>query len=197
MKAVAIFSVVLVFGANCVTANPTCPEFDVVKNFDMHRYLGVWYEYSNYFADFQAAKDCVYAEYSDGTTPGGPPQVDVINHGVNVITGEEGQEEGEAVVAEPENPEKPAKLIVNFDSQPAFTRATTANYNVIDTDYTSYAIVYSCTERRDILWIITRERNPDQDLIAEVEQKVKDNSIFDFDRLTRTNQAGCTNGPQS
>merc|ERR1712212_1414099 len=58
----------------------------------------------------------------------------------------------------------------------------------------SSAIVYSCTERRDILWIITRDRNPDQDLIAEVEQKVKDNPIFDFDRLTRTNQAGCTNG---
>ena len=69
---------------------------------------------------------------------------------------------GSAVLGEPSNPSRPGKLIVNFDSQPSFARSSTTNYNVVDTDYNSYAIVYSCGEKvfgllkSEFLWILTR-----------------------------------------
>jgi hypothetical protein len=55
------------------------------------QYLGLWYEYSNYFAIFQAFQDCVSALYTDetptssyaGTRPA--PKLGVLNRGRNVL----------------------------------------------------------------------------------------------------------------
>jgi len=200
MKATVIFSVQLIFWANCINAQElaygSCPRFNVVKNFDIHKYLGTWYEYSNYFARFQAFGDCVKAEYSDETQPDGTPQIGVINQSVSQLTGNSSAATGEAVLAEPNNPEKPAKLIVNFDRQPVFTRSTTANYNVIDTDYKSYSIVYTCKEeqsvKKELLWILTRERNPPQKLIRRAEYIIRGRGL-DTSRLLKITQVGCTN----
>ena len=97
-------------------------------------------DYLNYFNHYLNLKD-VYKNSSKGTP----------NSAV-----------GSAVLGEPSNPSRPGKLIVNFDSQPSFARSTTTNYNVVDTDYNSYAIVYSCGEKvfglikSECLWILTR-----------------------------------------
>merc|ERR1712038_2057343 len=83
-----------------------CPNFPVKQNFDLQRYLGRWYEYSNYFAIFQSFGDCVTADYTDSTPrlfqgtisgifgPGKPDDVSkhrikigVINRSINSITG--------------------------------------------------------------------------------------------------------------
>ena len=55
------------------------------------QYLGLWYEYSNYFAIFQAFQDCVTAFYTDetpsssysGVTPA--LKIGVLNRGRNVL----------------------------------------------------------------------------------------------------------------
>ena len=55
------------------------------------QYLGQWYEYSNYFAIFQAFQDCVTALYTDETPSssyGGrapAPKIGVNNKGRNVL----------------------------------------------------------------------------------------------------------------
>jgi len=46
-----------------------CPNISVIQNFEPQRYLGRWFEYSNYFAIFQLFGDCVTADYSDVSEP--------------------------------------------------------------------------------------------------------------------------------
>ena len=73
-------------------------------------------------------------------------------------------------------------------------RSNEANYNIVDTDYQSYTIVYTCSEKLflkfELLWILTRERNPSPQLIDSVEQKIKAAGI-DTSRLKKTKQTDC------
>ena len=104
--------------------------------------------------------------------------------------------EGSATLGEPNNPSKPGKLIVRFDGQPAFTQSTTTNYNILDTDYDSYAIVYSCNQKffdlfkTELLWILTRERSPSYSVIQKAMSVIRKQGI-DTRRLKRTRQTGC------
>ena len=104
--------------------------------------------------------------------------------------------EGSAVLGEPDNASRPGKLIVNFDGQPSFARSTTTNYNILDTDYDSYAIVYSCSSKffgllkSEFLWILTRERNPPTSVIEQATQIIQSQGI-DTKRLKITRQTDC------
>ena len=181
------------------------------------QYLGRWYEYSNYFALFQLFGDCVTADYSDVSQPH-KTRIKVVNRSVNSLWVEEkpllkipknclniwvgyfrkgtpNVAEGSATLGEPNNPHKPGKLIVRFDAQPAFTQSTETNYNIIDTDYTSYAIVYSCNSKlflfkSELLWILTREKNPPSSVINRAMAIIRANGI-DTRRLKKTRQTNC------
>lgn len=46
-----------------------------------------------------------------------------------------------------------------------------ADYRVLSTDYTNYAVVYSCTQvasalKFEMAWLLTRERTPSAELIS-------------------------------
>ncbi len=79
-------------------------------------------------------------------------------------TGAKQVAKGSAVLNDPFDPLVPGELVVNFEEQPAFSkfvalkwksdlrnnstlftaRARSTNYNIIDTDYENFSIVYSC-----------------------------------------------------
>jgi len=115
---------------------------------------------------------------------------------VNKFTGNANVAEGSATLGEPDNASKPGKLIVNFDGQPSFARSTTTNYNILDTDYDSYAIVYSCSPKffgllkSEFLWILTRERNPSASVIQNAMAIIEGQGI-DTNRLKLTRQTNC------
>merc|ERR1711915_242952 len=188
-------SLILVIGiASSVRAQEIswgqCPNFSVIQNFDTAQYLGEWYEYSNYFAIFQLFSDCVKANYTDISTSD-ETKIKVVNSGVNRFTNNPNVAEGSAVLGEPDNASRPGKLIVNFDSQPSFARSTETNYNIVDTDYTSYAVVYFCEQKffdlfkTELLWILTRERIPSQAVIDKATSIIKAQGI-DTKRLKKT-----------
>jgi len=167
-----------------------CPKYEVKQNFDKDKYLGKWYEYSNYFAVFQLFGKCVVAEYTD-KSDGAVVKIGVKNSSKNTIFGTYSSVTGTAVLAEPDNSAVPASLIVNFGRR----RSSKANYNIIDTDYDNYAIVYFCKNeffffKSELLWILTRAQKPDPALIAQTESKIKAAGI-DTSRLKKTDQTGC------
>ena len=148
-----------------------------LTSFDISRYTGTWYEYSNVFEVFQIGGKCVRATYTDN----GGGTVGVFNEQIKSLwvyrrttyilrillknyldpiwllhfrTGSYGSINGTARLADPGY----AEFVVNFDKVPCqywenletkwnqsiLVTTSTPNYRVLDTDYTSFSIVYNC-----------------------------------------------------
>lgn len=176
---VSVFMVAGVLGQSPFTGK--CPKQDVVQNFDVNRYAGIWYENRNYFAIFQVGGDCVTATYSL------QPNSDVVKV-VNsqTILGFQNNITGTATITDPSKNE--GKLSVAFFGQ----QADESNYWVLDTDYTSYTVVWSCQDRifnlnTQFLWILTRERFPSAATIETALGVVRTRGL-DESRLSLTTQ---------
>lgn len=125
-----------------------CPQPAVQKDFDTERYLGTWFGIQKLPHAFQKS-ECSTATYSLKS----PGVVGVFNRGllangtVSTISG----------TATAKDPSEPAKLLVTFFN----TNSPPAPYWVLDTDYDSYSLVYSCTDledqHKDHAWIMSRE----------------------------------------
>ncbi|TMW41770.1 hypothetical protein DOY81_013150, partial [Sarcophaga bullata] len=70
-----------------------------------------------------------------------------------------------------------------------------SNYWVLDTDYDNYSVVYSCTPlskntRATIVWILTRNPFPGDQIVEQAVKVLKDNDISLLP-LQMTNQISC------
>ena len=132
-----------------------CPKAQTVQDFDFEKYQGVWYEMLRSKGNTFEKGDCVTANYSmrdDG-------YVRVVNsqqkHDSNGNLVARDYAEGWAKFR---GSESEGKLGVKFSSfQPSY-----ANYDVVDTDYETYALIYHCHEGvlsgyTELAWVLTRE----------------------------------------
>jgi len=175
--------------------NPLIPHFfnscAGIENFETSKYLGVWYEYANTFEVFQIGSKCVRATYTqDGD------KVGVKNEQLNKWFGFYNSVEGSARPADPNNTSV-AELKVSFDNIPFQTESVgkvAPNYVVVDTDYTSFAIVYSCSKvwrsSRESLWLLTREQKPAATLVEEAYSTMTQLGL-PVGSLKTTNQDNC------
>lgn len=152
-------------------AEDSCPTYDVVTDFNLEAYLGTWYQAAvNHEFQARFGGQCVNAEYA--AIDAGTISVDNSSQ-----QGEEGAFEarthvtGTARLADPESDE--ARLLVSLTS-------VDSPYNVLKTDYTSYALVYSCTEtskgKVQAAYLLTREMNP-------VLEPLVDTATFEFAKV--------------
>lgn len=167
-----------------------CPEVDVAvaNNFDLDKYLGLWYEAEKYPFVFEVAGKCITATY--GKMENG--DVSVVNRQINRFTGNEGKVSGTATII------SPGKLSVKFDSLPSPANNLEANYWILDTDYTTFAVVYSCKDLSGLMsgkmvWILTREQNPDPGTLRKAYDVMDKNKITKA-YLLRTDQFSCSPG---
>lgn len=123
---------------------------EAVKNFDVDRYLGTWYEIARFDFRFERDLDNVSAQYSlneDGN-------VRVLNSGYNYKTGEWKKADGLAKFREDKNT---AKLKVSFFG-PFY-----AGYNVIALDE-NYRYALVAGKNLDYLWILSRTKDIPDDV---------------------------------
>jgi len=57
-----------------------------------------------------------------------------------------------------------------FDLQVHFPFTPAGDYWLLDTDYTGYAIVYTCSDvlglfKSEFAWLLTREKNPSEEVV--------------------------------
>lgn len=127
----------------------------VVKNLDIQRYLGTWYEIARYDHRFERGLVGVTATYTmkdDGS-------LKVVNRGYkNNLNGKASEVIGKAKIP---NPQEPAKLKVSF------FWFFYGDYYVLelDNDY-QWAVVGSKSDK--YLWILSRSPQMDPDLYQSI-----------------------------
>eukprot|EP00347_Sterkiella_histriomuscorum_P022798 403337119 len=108
-----------------------CPDYQLMENFDATRYVGKWYEiYRDKDTTFEAGTNCCVVNY--GLI--GEGKVSVYNRAIYDDSGEVNSIRGIATC-------KGSNCKVKFD--PFYIPP--GPYFVVDTDYSNYAVVYSCT----------------------------------------------------
>jgi len=137
-----------------------CPKVSTMLDFDPIPYLGDWYQQGGNPTWYQpASTGCVKAVYGDN----GDGTVSIHNYGANSDE-EHGWQSGE-VCGYAETTDVGGVLKVYFPFIPV-----AADYEVLETDYESYACVYSCAAdvlvaHTEIGYILTREQEYNQELV--------------------------------
>ena len=164
----------------------SCPkDYKPMENFDKERYMGDWYEQvRDKYTPFEIGAGCQVASYAlndDGS-------IAVKNYSHQIWRGWDSGE-GTAIVADTGD----ASLIVDFDEMPNIDDVV--NYTVLDTDYDTYTVVYSCDNFMpfaywDFLWILSREKKLDSDtlrqVIGTIRERLPDYDFFNNVQRTRT-----------
>jgi len=119
-----------------------------VKNFDIERYLGTWYEIARLDHRFERGLNQVSTQYGMRRDGG----VDVINRGYDNATGEWKEATGRAYsLGSPQQ----GSLKVSF-FWPFY-----AGYHVFELDQQNYSYALVSGPDRDYLWILSRTRTLD------------------------------------
>ncbi|KAL6434291.1 hypothetical protein ACFW04_006017 [Cataglyphis niger] len=183
-KIILTFSV-LAWASAQIPSLGFCPEYIPMANFDMQRFLGVWYESERYFQLTEVVSRCVMTNYTKGLDG----RYHVSNEVTNRFTGVKRILEGEIKPAASKAEE--GKLQVKYTTIP-LTPET--KYSVLETDYDSYAVLWSCQGIGPVhaqsAWVMTRDRIPPGEVLQKaygVLDKYKISKTF----FVKTDQADC------
>ncbi|KZS04797.1 Apolipoprotein d [Daphnia magna] len=145
-----------------------CPSFSVLKDFEMDKYLGTWYQIERYFSFPGMSGKCwTQTYYPDPEVEGRYKlRMDYRDFVVeNKMTAEMDIYQDMA--------DDPATLTSQLFSMPF----TADDYQVLSTDYTNYAIEYRCEDRglfqrRESLWLLSRSPFPKSWVMKEARSVV-------------------------
>lgn len=153
-------------------------EYETIKNFDLKKYLGKWYEIARFDYRFEKDLYAVTAEYSlreDG-------KIKVVNSGhKGSPTGPLSSAKGKAKLGAPDDPQRPGYLKVSF-----FWFFYSPYYILeIDPDY-RYVLVGG--KNHKYLWIMSRNPTLPQDITQMLIDKAKQMG-FETSKLLFTQQS--------
>ncbi len=169
-----ILSATIAFYTTSCKSNKIMIDNSTVKQLDIDRYLGTWYEIARFPHSFERGLVGVTATYSlneDGT-------IKVVNQGFkDSLNGDLSVANGKAKVP---NPENPARLRVSF------FWIFYSDYRVmeLDDEY-QWAVVGSSSS--NYLWILSRKPQISEVLLADLKKRIKKRG-YDLSKLQLVEQ---------
>lgn len=132
----------------------------VIKNFDVNRYLGTWYEIARFDHSFEKGLEKVTANYSLRNDGG----IKVVNKGFDSVKNKWKDAEGKAYFLD--NPNI-GRLKVSFFG-PFY-----ASYNIITLDENNYSYSMVCGPNKSYLWILSRTPQLNDSIKSSLLNKAK------------------------
>ncbi|ABG39109.1 Lipocalin-like protein [Paraglaciecola sp. T6c] len=145
-----------------------------VKDFELQRYLGKWYEIARHDHSFERGLEQVTAQYSMRDDGG----VKVINRGFNPEEQEWDEAIGKAYFVGEQNT---GHLKVSFFG-PFY-----ASYVIFSLDIDDYGYAMITGPNRDYFWILARQPELEDDVLQRLLTKARD-AGFDTEKLIFVNQ---------
>ena len=120
-----------------------------MENFDALKYQGTWYEQARDKGMVFESYDCQQARYN------------IYNDGVLRVHNTQLNPNGTIESAFANGTCNGAQCGIKFEQQPTWTPK--GDYRVLDTDYESYSVVYSCSDvlgfgKFHYVWVLTRDQ---------------------------------------
>jgi apolipoprotein D and lipocalin family protein len=166
MKKIVIIMLLFFMLAGC-TGSP--PGIQAVRNFDVNRYQGKWYEIARLDHSFERGLSNVSATYALRKDGG----IDVLNRGYDKRSGEWKEVKGRAYFVKGKTV---GRLKVTF-FWPFY-----GGYNVISLDHEDYSYAMVCGPKRSYLWILAREKTLGKSIIEKLVKTAED-SGFEVEKL--------------
>lgn len=136
-------------------------DTSTVKNLDVNRYMGKWYEIARYDHWFERGLVGATAEYS--LRPNG--KIRVINSGYrNSLSGKKKSAKGKAKIPDPL---EPGKLRVSFFP------FIYGDYYILELDAEEYGWVLIGSSSEKYLWILSRTKRLDQGILTKILTKAR------------------------
>ncbi|GLV34219.1 Glial Lazarillo [Carabus blaptoides fortunei] len=168
----------------------SCPKYNLMKNFNITRFMGHWYEIERSFYLLELTAGCTTIELQENLDG----KIEVVARVINKWTGGESTSEGIAVISK-RNPSI-LKYKVNSALPTAIARLLPGAgfYQVLHTDYNNFAILWTCSNlllaHADQVWILGRKREISVPLRAQIYKQLS-NLRIDSDRLIISKNANC------
>ena len=151
-----------------------CPDMTTKSGFDLNQYLGVWHEQVRDKLILYEYGECVQAGYSrrdDGLITVFNSQLNGFSNTIDSVKG----------TAECDGSKCKVGFFLFRDG----------DYQIIDTDYTNFAVVYGCKSylffRFENTWALTRAATPSGSVVSQYEQVIRDKvSFYSFDNFRKT-----------
>jgi len=156
-----------------------CPDVKLYSNFDPNKFMGVWYEIQSVPSFFFELKSCTKSNYNRTS----PETVEIVSNGLD--------KGGLAATSS-------SKMTITNDTArmlTEFMEGITPPYQVLDTDYTSYACIHSCLAfgpiKNEFVWVYSRQRTLEEAKVTKCRNIFAQYESVDIQNLINTPQEGC------
>jgi len=157
-----------------------CPKVTTQSTLDLKSYLGTWYEIYAFPTTFEGGR-CTRAQYTQKDNG----HVNILNR--SITNNKTIMATGDAFCPDPKN--APAKFLVQFAKGAPYS-----HYWVVDTDYKTYSLIYSCEDvavaHIEFAWILGRNMTLADDTVKRLQAELGKFKV-DVSKFTLTDQKDC------
>nr|XP_027216267.1 apolipoprotein D-like [Penaeus vannamei] len=173
MKALRLVPALLLLWAGGAKA-ASCPNLQLMKNFSVDKFLGVWYMVQAEDNIFQTLKSCLASTF----TLLAENKIEVNSKGLD-SSGAPATTQSTMEV----DPENPAHMVTDF--VPRSIPPVKPPFDILDTDYANYACVHSCISvvgfKTEFIFVYARNRTLETKLVEHCRK------LFESNGLSTTN----------